>query len=1105
MEKNLNVRHIICQGLIFAFLLNSFGPLPVARAQDYVLPAPGILVHLSPAFNPPILKGIKVYPDNPFHFDFVLDPGDKSSNDTLKDESSKLIKYFLASLTVPDKDLWVNLSPYEKDRIVPGSFGQTEMGRDLLGEDYILKQITASLVYPEGETGKKFWKSVYIQAVQRFLTTNIPVNTFNKDWIVPEQAVVYEKSEAGTAYVVESTLKVMLEEDYLSLGRHNASNISNDRAHTLASDIIRQIIIPELDREVNEGANFAELRQVYNSLILARWYKKKIKDSILAAVYNNKNKVGGLSNALAENPEQIYLRYLKAFKKGVYNYIKEEKDPITQQPIARKYFSGGMVLSWKNWAMLTVYELPVSAVRMAHALRLRVNLVKFKIKGALIASGLYPSLRDKEMPFQWIILGPYIDHPARLAEKVKKFAGEHGFDWKTNEYLMNAHSDREEALGALLENLAQHEYFLRAELGLGPIYFRLYASSQPKPGIRLEFWGEGKHPFPKQFLDVKSNGRRYKWFDVANPAWTTFFAPDDAVTGGVWHMGVTKMFRAFGKDVEIAYRQGRNGHFIGVQFLMKHKRKDRAMISLNPLQARNGIMPVQYSYENAVKYLGKIMAGRKMAGMQVEARVRMNPLQNRLMFFFSSPYKDRTRRLRLSGYSGDEWILVNFSWDSQGVLRTVRFSPPAVESTANGHSRKMSSFLGVPEAQMDARVRDEMINLARLVKTAAIVSKNQDPVNINVEMPVQYFPELQSVSNPLALAAGLPTSQELKAIRPDRVPQELGIIEPVEPSSFVLTYGHLIDFQRARTYNDWVQNLGMRERGQFNREFFSNLIEMIKSYEENGNWRDNPTAQGGKARKMFIMPGETIFGNNGKRPTVSALEMNGFYQSEYFINGVLRPYTLATSYDTGQKRAASFYNDEPRTRERVMGLMKDIIQVTSEDFLDGKIKLNQISPTWKNWPLKISRMSPPIILRYIATGGMRVWIPVLTLMLASMMNSTISASIAIGFASFSFFNLLMFILRWVRQWAGVLEHRYYERALQDYILGANKQSRKNVRKKFNNNFRLMKTGLKIVAEASGHEDAQADKMLDKLRWYILHGLKKLQAVYMDIRIGDGTY
>src|SRR5208283_3152490 len=163
--------------VLMAFLANTLGPIPSVQAQEFKLPVPGVMVHLSPPFDPPILKGIKVHPDNPLRFDFILDKGDsKLSNDALKDESSKLIKYFLASLTIPEKDLWVNLSPYEKDRIIPQSFGLTEMGRDLLAEDYMLKQITASLIYPEEEIGKKFWKRIYEEAFKKYGTTDIPVN-----------------------------------------------------------------------------------------------------------------------------------------------------------------------------------------------------------------------------------------------------------------------------------------------------------------------------------------------------------------------------------------------------------------------------------------------------------------------------------------------------------------------------------------------------------------------------------------------------------------------------------------------------------------------------------------------------------------------------------------------------------------------------------------------------------------------------------------------------------------------------------------------------------------------------------------------------------------
>jgi len=348
MPLNLDKRWVISLGVLFAFLVNTFGPIPSAQAQDFLLPAPGVMVPLSPEFNPPILKGIKVHPENPFKFDFILDKGDSQlSNDALKNESKKLIKYFLASLTIPEKDLWVNLSPYEKDRIVPQSFGHTEMGRDLLAEDYMLKQITASLIYPEGETGKKFWKRIYKEAEKKFGTTNIPVNTFNKVWIVPEKAVVYENAKIGAAYVVESKLKVMLEQDYLSLAKHEGIQSSQARikvTNQLGSQVVREIVIPELTKEINEDKNFAPLRQVYNSLILATWYKNKIKDSILAQVYANKNKVAGVNIDDPQEKERIYQRYLQAFKKGVYNYIKEEIDPTTQETVPKKYFSGGFDL-----------------------------------------------------------------------------------------------------------------------------------------------------------------------------------------------------------------------------------------------------------------------------------------------------------------------------------------------------------------------------------------------------------------------------------------------------------------------------------------------------------------------------------------------------------------------------------------------------------------------------------------------------------------------------------------------------------------------------------------------------------------------------------------
>jgi len=380
MKKHLDLRANIALGLLFAFLVNSVGPCPVyGQSEGLVLPSPGQMVALSPEYSPAVLKGIQLDPKNPFKFHFFVDTGDSKlsvetplmasqDRDAINRVSTKLIKYFLASLTIPEKDLWVNLSPYEKDRIVPLEFGQTEMGRDLLAQDYLLKQITASLIYPESQLGKEFWNKVYAQAEAKYGTTNIPINTFNKVWIVPDKAVVYEND--GTAFVLENHLKVMLEQDYLSLQKHQAGFQANEdlnvkapqgipfSANELGSQIIREIVIPALTKEVNEGKNFAQLRQVFYSLILATWYKKKIKDSILNKIYSNQNKINGV-NVSAQDKDKIYQEYLKAFKKGVFNYIQDADTP-NGVSVPRKYFSGGVgayqveqAIEFHNLAMLT--------------------------------------------------------------------------------------------------------------------------------------------------------------------------------------------------------------------------------------------------------------------------------------------------------------------------------------------------------------------------------------------------------------------------------------------------------------------------------------------------------------------------------------------------------------------------------------------------------------------------------------------------------------------------------------------------------------------------------------------------------------------------------
>ncbi len=399
-----------------------FGNFQIADAQDFSinqLPVPGTMIDTTAAYVPLTLKGMVIHSENALKFDFLMDTGHSHlEGKGLSDEALKIMKYFLTALTIPEDDLWVNLSPYEKGRIIQDNFGQTVMGRDLLAQDYILKQLTASLVYPEKALGKEFWQQVYSKASQEYGTTQIPVNTFNRVWIVPAEAVVWEHE--NKVIIVKSHLKVMLEEDYLSMCKHGDvpfyssmakhSVGASDKAHALGSQIVRQIVLPVLEKEVNEGKNFAQLRQMYQAMILATWYKKALRESILNKVYADQKKMVGIgyanngSTKQSNDIELIYQQYLKAFKKGAFNYIKEDKipnsfDPVTggQQTIARKYFSGGfsardgvLTLRTKLQEWGTAQLTRVQAVDVKQALR--------KIgKTLLFAFSLYPQASDTAM------------------------------------------------------------------------------------------------------------------------------------------------------------------------------------------------------------------------------------------------------------------------------------------------------------------------------------------------------------------------------------------------------------------------------------------------------------------------------------------------------------------------------------------------------------------------------------------------------------------------------------------------------------------------------------------------------------------------------------
>ena len=326
------------------FLLSDALRAKESSAATMGLPEPAKVLRPSAAYELPVLKGIKVDVNNPLGLEFVIDGGDKSA--VSKRDVAMLTNYFIAGVTMPGEDLWVNLSPYESDRIINDNLAQTDLGKDMLEQDYVLKQFMSSMTSPREDTGKSFWQETLEKVASELGTTNVPVNTFNKVWIVPGEA---EVAEEGTMAVIASAkLKVMLDQDYLALNKANASTTvkaaddSVAKVNAITEDVVRAKILPMIEKEVNEGKNFAQIRQMYHALVLSTWFRQKMLNSFYQH-YMNQSKAQGILANEKDAKAKIYKLYNEAFKKGVYDFMAKEKDLGTGKMISRHYFSGGVL------------------------------------------------------------------------------------------------------------------------------------------------------------------------------------------------------------------------------------------------------------------------------------------------------------------------------------------------------------------------------------------------------------------------------------------------------------------------------------------------------------------------------------------------------------------------------------------------------------------------------------------------------------------------------------------------------------------------------------------------------------------------------------------
>ncbi len=293
-------------------------------------------------FRPLHLRSLG-YDNNQNNLRLLIDKGDLKNpkQSELESTAKILLNYFFVGIILPNDAFWVNLKPDSENNIIDPDLATTDVGKILLEADLQLKKDTAKFTSPETPQGKEYWDKLYQKAGELLGYENISIPTLTRPWIVPGEIIIRETKD--NAYIYKATLKVMLEQDYL---KDSATYKFDDPRlkilNEYSSQLVRDLIIPKLTKEINISERYAPLRQVYYSLILAQWFKSRFygKGGSYSQLIDRKN-LQGLTSKISWSKTTYFQAYQKSFKDGEYKIQQPVYTPYGQ--MVRSYFSGGFV------------------------------------------------------------------------------------------------------------------------------------------------------------------------------------------------------------------------------------------------------------------------------------------------------------------------------------------------------------------------------------------------------------------------------------------------------------------------------------------------------------------------------------------------------------------------------------------------------------------------------------------------------------------------------------------------------------------------------------------------------------------------------------------
>lgn len=95
---------------------------------------------------------------------------------------------------------------------------------------------------------------------------------------------------------------------------------------------------------MNSAPQYADLRKVYSSLVLACWYKKTFRGT--SAPYANRienGDLGRLTSSEAWSPQKLWGNYVRSVNQGEYNFTEESRETHGHTPSSAPHITSAEV------------------------------------------------------------------------------------------------------------------------------------------------------------------------------------------------------------------------------------------------------------------------------------------------------------------------------------------------------------------------------------------------------------------------------------------------------------------------------------------------------------------------------------------------------------------------------------------------------------------------------------------------------------------------------------------------------------------------------------------------------------------------------------------